>query len=678
MELLKDFYVGVVEDNKDPNRKGRIKVRVQTLYNDLPLDDIPYAAPFGGLAGKEFQVPAIGKLVNVLFLTNDLYDPYYIFSENYNVNLQNKIKDLSEEEYVRFNALLFDDRTQIFADSNELTLDHYFNKMTVSKWGINLELKDKKQKLNLGSKGADQDAVLGSRFFEWMDEFIDELSNPFSLIGNIGYPVTKGNLESLCAKYKSIRNDPTTGFVSKHVKIVDNNKVDTLERDTVPYQHDPDLIIPPDANSAELMNNINNQTKGACGEISDSAPKGVGTIPDESDIPEPSNSQAVFKVVRYKFMEDRTIGRLYINNKLYCDTLEDKVRNLAKEKKVFGQTAIPYGVYKLTIGPTGLSKKTAPTGRAPEVNSVPYFEGVRIHKWGRPEDTEGCLLVGQLDSTGTKLINYDKVAADITALCEKYQKKGITMTIAYTKDLDTEDTTPPKTYNGAEYVDQGNADTTAASDPPCITSSPDSSWSTNMEMQDYSINGEQLKYEGDLLITAQQLRNIIPQATKTNIERFLMPINITLKRYKIDTPLKIAAFISQIAHESGSLQYTKELGGPSYFKRYEGRRDLGNTSKGDGIKYHGRGILQVTGKSNYQEQSKALGQDFIKNPEMLENPLWACISAGLWWAKRANILNPAIANKDIKKISKTVNGGTNGLSERTAFWKRALKEFKIV
>ena len=72
MELQKDFYVGVVEDNIDPKRKGRIKIRVQTLYHNIPLADIPYAYPFAGLAGKEFQVPAIGKLVNVLYFSDDL------------------------------------------------------------------------------------------------------------------------------------------------------------------------------------------------------------------------------------------------------------------------------------------------------------------------------------------------------------------------------------------------------------------------------------------------------------------------------------------------------------------------------------------------------------------------------------------------------------------------------
>jgi hypothetical protein len=145
MELIRDFYVGIVEDNKDPNRKGRIKVRVQTLYHNIPVEDIPYAYPFAGLAGKEFQVPAIGKLVNILFLSDDLYSPYYIYSENYNENLQRKLKDLSDEEYVDFTAMLFDESTQIFVKGKEFTMDHLLNKITINNTSINLELKDNQQ-----------------------------------------------------------------------------------------------------------------------------------------------------------------------------------------------------------------------------------------------------------------------------------------------------------------------------------------------------------------------------------------------------------------------------------------------------------------------------------------------------------------------------------------------------
>lgn len=278
MELGRDFYVGVVEDNKDPNRKGRIKIRVQTLYHSIPLEDIPYAYPFAGLAGKEFQVPAVGKLVNVLFLSDDLYSPYYIYSENYNVNLQNKLKDLSEEEYTNFIALLFDERTNIFADSKELTIDHLYNKMTINNTSINHELKDNTQRLNLGSKGAEQQAVLGTRFFEWMDRFIKEFMNPNSMIGNQGAPVLKTKLIKLCQEYQEIQAD-SKNFISKNVYIVDNDDVQNLERTpaTVFEKYDSDLVIImdqyaecsdfnpiDDKANKNLQNEIKKQTEKAC------------------------------------------------------------------------------------------------------------------------------------------------------------------------------------------------------------------------------------------------------------------------------------------------------------------------------------------------------------------------------------------------------------------------------
>lgn len=276
MELARDFYVGLVEDNKDPNRKGRIKVRAQTLYHNIPIEDIPYAYPWGGISGKDFQVPAIGKLVNILFLSDDLYSPYYIYSENYNVNLQAKLKDLSEEEYTNFVALLVDERTNIFVDSKELTIDHLYNKITINNNSINHELKDNTQKLNLGSKDADQDAVLGTRFFDWMDKFVSEMLKPSSLIDSNGAAVMKPKIQKLCLEYQKIRTSQKS-FTSNNVKIVDNGSVQKLERtpETVNIKNDPDLIIPPDINQANkkrLDDAIKESNDKACDTLKDAKP----------------------------------------------------------------------------------------------------------------------------------------------------------------------------------------------------------------------------------------------------------------------------------------------------------------------------------------------------------------------------------------------------------------------
>lgn len=142
---------------------------------------------------------------------------------------------------------------------------------------------------------------------------------------------------------------------------------------------------------------------------------------------------------------------------------------------------------------------------------------------------------------------------------------------------------------------------------------------------------------------------------------------------QINTRLRMAAFLAQIGHESGSLVYVKELGGASYFQKYEGRKDLGNTQPGDGPKFAGRGLIQVTGRTNYLAASKALfGDDrLLKTPELLEQPEWAAESAVWFWSSRN--LN-ALADADrFTDLTKRINGGTNGLEDRKARYRQALK-----
>jgi putative chitinase len=145
---------------------------------------------------------------------------------------------------------------------------------------------------------------------------------------------------------------------------------------------------------------------------------------------------------------------------------------------------------------------------------------------------------------------------------------------------------------------------------------------------------------------------------------------------KINTKLRQAAFLAQIGHESGSLVYSKELGGPSYFAKYDGRADLGNTQPGDGARFAGRGLIQVTGRANYAKASQALfGDDrLLRTPEQLEQPEWAAKSAVWYWSTRN--LN-ALADADrFTDITRAINGGTNGLEDRKARYKYALTVLK--
>jgi putative chitinase len=151
-----------------------------------------------------------------------------------------------------------------------------------------------------------------------------------------------------------------------------------------------------------------------------------------------------------------------------------------------------------------------------------------------------------------------------------------------------------------------------------------------------------------------------------------------MDRYQINTRLRMAAFIAQVGHESGQFQYVKELGGDQYLSKYDTgplAKRLGNTPEadGDGQRFAGRGLFQITGQYNYLACSKALfGDDrLLRTPELLEQAEWACKSAAWFWNSR-NLNAPADAG-DFILITKRINGGVNGLAERQAFYESALK-----
>ncbi|MGP5480888.1 glycoside hydrolase family 19 protein [Pseudomonas helleri] len=172
-------------------------------------------------------------------------------------------------------------------------------------------------------------------------------------------------------------------------------------------------------------------------------------------------------------------------------------------------------------------------------------------------------------------------------------------------------------------------------------------------------------------ITPQQLLQILPNAGPV-AGVFVPVLNAAMGHYQIVGAKRVAAFIAQIGHESGQLKYVKEIWGPTAAQaRYEGRKDLGNTVAGDGSKYRGRGLIQITGRANYMACGEGLGLDLIKQPELLEKPQHACMSAAWFWATKG--LSTLADAGQFDKITQRINGGQNGAADRQALYVRALK-----
>lgn len=176
-------------------------------------------------------------------------------------------------------------------------------------------------------------------------------------------------------------------------------------------------------------------------------------------------------------------------------------------------------------------------------------------------------------------------------------------------------------------------------------------------------------------ITQQQLQQILPNAGQT-AGVFVPVLNTAMVRFQIVGTKRIAAFIAQIGHESGQFRYLRELGNDQYLSKYDTgslAKRLGNTPEadGDGQKYRGRGLIQITGRANYMMCGEALALDLINQPELLEKPQHACMSAAWFWASKG--LNTLADAGQFEAITRRINGGQNGAADRQALYARALK-----
>lgn len=171
-------------------------------------------------------------------------------------------------------------------------------------------------------------------------------------------------------------------------------------------------------------------------------------------------------------------------------------------------------------------------------------------------------------------------------------------------------------------------------------------------------------------LTADTLVQIMP-AAKAKAAMYAPLLDAAMAEFGITTLARRASFLAQVGHESGQLRYTREIWGPTAAQRgYEGRKDLGNTQPGDGVEYLGRGLIQITGRTNYTEAMMALDVDIVEHPELLESPVLACRSAAWFWKSRG--LNQLADAGDQVKVTRRINGGINGLADRVALFNTAL------
>ena len=158
------------------------------------------------------------------------------------------------------------------------------------------------------------------------------------------------------------------------------------------------------------------------------------------------------------------------------------------------------------------------------------------------------------------------------------------------------------------------------------------------------------------------LHILMPLSSEDQADSFSAPLEAAMNANQINTLLRQAHFLAQLGHESGSLRYTAELASGA---AYEGRIDLGNSQPGDGPRFKGRGLIQITGRTNYTRYGKDRGQDYITgpNPDLLAtDPNIAADCSGWFWATRH--LNELADSDDLLSITKRINGGINGLDDR--------------
>lgn len=162
-------------------------------------------------------------------------------------------------------------------------------------------------------------------------------------------------------------------------------------------------------------------------------------------------------------------------------------------------------------------------------------------------------------------------------------------------------------------------------------------------------------------MTLDQLCSALPHAGD-RIDRYGPALLAAMGEAQINTPLRCAHFLAQIGHESGDLRYTEEIASGD---AYEGRAGLGNTQPGDGPRFKGRGFIQLTGRANYKAFGESIGRDLLADPRVVATDPALCVGVATWYWMRGGL--NALADADnVRGITRRINGGFNGLPDRSA------------
>jgi putative chitinase len=176
------------------------------------------------------------------------------------------------------------------------------------------------------------------------------------------------------------------------------------------------------------------------------------------------------------------------------------------------------------------------------------------------------------------------------------------------------------------------------------------------------------------VLTGQQLQSIMPSIPTPRREALLPFLRAAMAEFAIETPARVAAFVAQLAHESGQFLFMEEIWGPTQAqRRYEPvstlAATLGNTESGDGKRFKGRGPIQITGRANYRRFGDLLGLDLVSNPARAAHPELAFRIAGLFWSKKGlSELADRATDEAFREITRRINGGFNGLDDRRKFY----------